>query len=171
MIRLVVFMILMAFLLIFTSRRPHRHRFYRFFAFGGFLGLVFMNAPMWFRDFYSPLQIVSWGFLACSLILAIHGFMLLRKVGAPREDLENTTQLVTVGAYKYIRHPLYCTLLLGGVGAFLKRPTWFGFSVFIVLAIFVYATARVEEMENSKKFGAAYKEYTENTKMFLPYLI
>ncbi len=171
MIRLGVFIILTAIFLVFTLRRPHRHRFCRFFAFESLLGLVLMNAPDWFRDPYSPAQLVSWVFLAGSLLLAVHGFRLLRIVGEPEADLENTTRLVTVGAYRYIRHPLYCTLLIGGVGALLKRPTWLGFWLFILLVGFVYATARIEERENVRRFGEIYQEYMEHTKMFLPYLV
>jgi protein-S-isoprenylcysteine O-methyltransferase Ste14 len=130
-----------------------------------------MNAPDWFRDSYSPVQLISWVFLACSLLLAVHGFRLLRMVGDPEGDFENTTRLVTVGAYRYIRHPLYCSILLGGTGAFFKQPTWLGLGLFSVVVAFVYATARVEEGENIKRFGEAYQEYMERTKMFLPYLV
>lgn len=171
MIRLAVFVILMTFLLGFTLRRPHRHRFYRFFAFVSLLGLVLVNAPSWFRDPYSPTQLVSWLFLACSLLLAAHGFWLLRIVGAPEGDFESTTCLVTVGAYRYIRHPLYCSILLGGVGAFFKSPTWLGLGLLGTLAAFVYATAKIEEGENIKRFGGTYQEYMERTKMFFPYLV
>jgi protein-S-isoprenylcysteine O-methyltransferase Ste14 len=92
-------------------------------------------------------------------------------VGDPEGDFENTTRLVTVGAYRYIRHPLYCSILLGGTGAFFKQPTWLGLGLFSVVVAFVYATARVEEGENIKRFGEAYQEYMERTKMFLPYLV
>ena len=97
--------------------------------------------------------------------------MLLRTIGAPEGDIENTMRLVSVGAYKFIRHPLYCTLLIGGIGVLLKRPTWPGFSLFSILVGFVYATARIEEKENTKKFGEVYLEYVKRTKMFLPYLV
>ena len=76
-----------------------------------------------------------------------------------------------VGAYRYIRHPLYCTLLLGGAGAFLKHPTWLGFWILSLLVVFVYATSRIEEFENLEKFGGTYEKYMQRTKMFLPYLV
>ena len=46
---------------------------------------------------------------------------IVNTVGAPKEDIENTSRLVSVGAYRYMRHPLYCTLLLGGVGGDSQR--------------------------------------------------
>jgi protein-S-isoprenylcysteine O-methyltransferase Ste14 len=112
----------------------------------------------------------SWVFLASSLVLAIHGFRLLHIAGAPEGDIEDTTQLVTTGVYRYIRHPLYCSLLLGGVGAFLKDPSLLGFLLLIILLAFVYATARVEERDNLKRFGSAYRLYMEKTKMYIPFL-
>ena len=171
MIRAGLFIILTVLLAFFTLSRPHPHRFPRFFAFESLMGLVLVNAPDWFTKPYSPSHLASWFFLACSLLLAIHGFWLLRVIGAPDRDFEDTTRLVTVGAYRYIRHPLYCSLLVGGIGAFLKRPTWFGLCLFGVSAVFIYVTARVEESENVKRFGEAYREYMRHTRMFLPYIV
>jgi len=170
MIRLGVFTVLSILLLVFTLRRPHRHRFYRFFAFESLLGLVLLNTDTWFRDPFSSIQLFSWIFLVSSLVLAIHGFRLLYTAGSPERDIEDTTQLVTTGAYRYIRHPLYCSLLLGGVGAFLKNPSLPGLLLFIILFAFVYATGRVEERDNLKKFGSAYRRYMEKTKMYIPFL-
>ena len=170
MIRLGVFTILSILLLTFTLSRPHRHRFYRFFAFESLLGLVLLNTDTWFRDPFSSIHLFSWIFLASSLVLAIHGFRLLNIDGSPEGDIEDTTQLVTTGAYRYIRHPLYCSLLLGGVGAFLKGPSLLGFLLLIILLAFVYATARVEERDNLKRFGSAYRSYMDKTKMYIPFL-
>lgn len=170
MIRLGVFTILSILLLAFTLSRPHRHRFYRFFAFESLLGLVLLNTDTWFRDPFSSIHLFSWIFLASSLVLAIHGFRLLHIAGAPEGDIEDTTQLVTTGAYRYIRHPLYCSLLLGGVGAFLKDPSLLGLLLLIILLVFVYATARVEERDNLERFGSAYRLYMEKTKMYIPFL-
>jgi protein-S-isoprenylcysteine O-methyltransferase Ste14 len=170
MVRLAIFTILSIVLLAFTLSRPHRHRFHRFFAFESLLALILLNTGSWFRDPFSPLHLVSWLFLAGSLVLALHGFRLLRLAGAPQGDIEDTTQLVTSGAYRYMRHPLYCSLLILGVGAFLKDPNLLGFLLFALLFVFVYATAKVEERVNIARFGSAYQEYMEETKMFIPYL-
>jgi protein-S-isoprenylcysteine O-methyltransferase Ste14 len=116
------------------------------------------------------MHIVSWILLTASLLLAIHGFRLLRVAGSPSGDIEDTTELITSGAYQYIRHPLYCSLLLLGVGVFLKRPTLLDCSFLVILLIFVYATAKVEERDNLIKFGHAYRAYMEKTRMFIPFL-
>lgn len=171
MIRFGIFILLSILLLAFTLKRPHRHRIPRFFAFESLLGLVLLNAGTWFRNPLSLLQLISWVFLASSIILAVHGFRLLRIVGSPKDDIEETTQLVTIGAYRYIRHPLYCTLLLVGIGAFLKDPSFLALIVFLILAGFVFVTGRIEEDENIERFGEEYRAYMEKTKMFIPFLI
>ncbi len=166
-----IFIILSAMLLIFTLRRHHRHRFYRLIAFESLLGLVLLNAEVWFKDPFSGIQILSWLLLVGSLVLALHSVRVLYREGKPEGDLEETTRLVRVGVYRYIRHPLYGSLLLLGPGAFLKNPSGLGLSLLLTLFIFVYATGRTEEVDNLAKFGDAYRIYQQETKMFLPYLI
>ena len=171
MVELGIFLLLSILLLAFTLSRPHRHRFPRFFAFESLFALVLLNVRSWFRDPLSLSQLISWIFLASSLGLAIHGFRLLRVAGSPREDFENTTQLVMIGAYRFIRHPLYCSLLLAGVGAFLKAPSILGFLLFTFVFIFVFQTAKVEEKDNIERFGDEYLAYIKTTRMFIPFLV
>ncbi len=171
MIELGIFILLSILLLAFTLSRPHRHRFPRFFAFESSFALVLLNARSWFRDPIAIRQLISWIFLAGSLVIVLHGFRLLRVAGSPEEDIENTTQLVTIGAYRYIRHPIYCSFLLGGVGAFLKAPSVLGFLIFSLIFFFVFVTAKVEEDYNIERFGDEYLAYMKTTRMFVPFLI
>jgi protein-S-isoprenylcysteine O-methyltransferase Ste14 len=108
--------------------------------------------------------------LLASIFLALHGFWLLRRVGRPQGDFENTTRLVTIGAYRYIRHPLYASLLCLAAGAWLKQVTLLTSLLFAAAAVFLYATARVEEDENLARFGAQYADYKRRTRMFIPLL-
>ena len=154
------------------------HGFYRFFAWEAILALVLLNLDHWFYEPFSFTQIVSWLCLCLSLFLVIHGVQLLRMIGKPddrRNDtsligMEKTTTFVTVGAYRYIRHPLYSSLLFLAWGVFLKSPSWPGGSLAIAATAFLTATAKVEETENTHYFGFAYREYMKQTKMFIPFL-
>lgn len=173
MVRVAVF-VLISIALVAVSRNalrdPQVHGFYRFFAFESVLVVVLLNAPVWFDDAWSPRQLLSWVLLLGSAILPAHGFYLLHSVGAPRGGIENTTTLVTSGAYRYIRHPLYCSLLLGIWGAFLKGPSQLAGAVAAAGSLFTVATAKFEERENLKKFGAEYQMYRSRTKMFVPFI-
>jgi protein-S-isoprenylcysteine O-methyltransferase Ste14 len=162
-----------------SLRDVRSHGFYRFFAVELLSALILLNVPAWFRDPASARQLVSWFLGAASLGLAIEGFRLLRVIGRPvptaarstNLPLENTTTLVTVGVYRFIRHPLYASLLALVWCAYLKNP----FAVSgIVLALsasgFLIATSVAEERENLVRFGAAYAAYMKRTPRFLPFL-
>ncbi len=157
-------------LLVFTLIRPHPYRFTRFLAFVSLLGLIFLNADRWFVDPFSVRQIVSWIFLAGYLFLAVHGFTLIKTEGNPTGDFEDTTNLITRRAYRFIRHPLYSSLLLFGLGAFLKGPSLLGGGLVGALFIGVILTARIEEKHNLERFGEEYQQYMDKTKRFIPYI-
>lgn len=157
-------------LLAFTLIRPHPYRFTRFLAFDSLLGLIFLNADRWFVEPFSVRQIISWIFLAGSLCLAVHGFTLIKTEGNPTGDFEDTTSLITRGAYRFIRHPLYSSLLLFGLGAFLKGPSLLGGGLVGALLIGVILTARIEEKHNLERFGEEYQQYMDKTKRFIPYI-
>ncbi|MGZ9164518.1 MAG: methyltransferase family protein, partial [Anaerolineales bacterium] len=104
-----------------SLRNPRSHGFSRFFAWEAILGLIVLNAPIWFHDPFSWNQIISWILLVVSLVPLVLGLNSIRSVGRPdpklRSDpelfgIEKTTKLVTGGIYKYIRHPLYSSLFL-----------------------------------------------------------
>jgi protein-S-isoprenylcysteine O-methyltransferase Ste14 len=84
---------------------------------------------------------------------------------------ENTTQLVTTGAYRWIRHPLYASLLALALCAYMKNP--FGrWSILLALgaASLLWATAAAEEKENLQRFGVVYSRYMRSTKRFIPFV-
>lgn len=153
-----------------SLRRPLSHGFPRFFAFLAILGLLVLNMDSWFSDPFTLLHMVSWALLTASLILAVHGFYLLRVVGHPKDNIENTTMLVREGAYRYIRHPLYGSLLWLAWGICLKDLSPLSIGLALVATAALFATARIEEAENLQRFGDDYAAYMKTTKMFIPFL-
>ena len=162
-----------------ASLRDFRsHGFYRFFAWEAIVVLVLLNLGYWFKDPFSIHQMVSWFLLIVCSYFVIHAVLLLRMIGKPdskRHDpsligIEKTTELVTVGAYRYIRHPLYSSLLFGTWGVFFKHPSWVGVCLAAIATFFLIMTAKMEEAENIRFFGAAYRSYMKQTKMFIPFL-
>ena len=163
-----------------SLRQPRSHGYYRFFAWEFILALVTLNLEAWFRDPFSILQIISWMLLIISIFLVIHGVQLLKAVGKPDDqsvrentpvmDFEKTTALVTLGAYRYIRHPLYSSLLFLNWGVFFKDVSWRGFFLAGAATLALVLTARREEIENIQFFGKDYQLYIQTTKMFIPFL-
>jgi protein-S-isoprenylcysteine O-methyltransferase Ste14 len=184
-LRAIVFAILSA-ALAYVSRAslkvPRSHGFYRFFAWECILALFvlnFISVRQWFSDPFSARQLISWSLLISCIVPALQGVHLLRTRGkpdarrahdAPLVWIEKTTQLVTTGAFKYIRHPLYSSLLLLAWGVFFKHPSWVGGGVVLGATAFLLATAKLEELENLRYFGAAYETYVQQTRMFIPFV-
>ena len=173
MVKLIVFVLASAIVVSITWSSPHdrkAHGFYRFFAFETLIVLILSNVDHWFADPLALNQIVSWILLTCSLFLAVHGFYLLHVIGKPRGNFENTTQLVIIGAYRFIRHPLYSSLVFLTWGVFLKDPSLLSLLLSVVTSVFLFATARVEESENLAKFGGDYERYMKSTRRFIPFI-
>jgi len=157
---------------------PLSHGFYRFFAWECILILVVLRLNVWFTDVLAWYQIISWTLLVISIYLVIQSVILLKQIGkqdSQRTDsalytFEKTTSLVTVGAYRFIRHPLYGSLLLLAWGVFFKKPDWVGCLLASLTTVFLLVTARIEEQENIRYFGEAYRDYIKHTRMFIPFL-
>jgi protein-S-isoprenylcysteine O-methyltransferase Ste14 len=145
---------------------------FRFLGFECIALLVALNADVWFRNPFAIRQLLSWTIFVVSVALAVHGFHLLRSVGgARRRVVEDTHGVVEVGAYRYIRHPLYASLIFFGWGVFLKGVDIPSAVLASIASVFWYVTARCEERFNVDRFGAAYAEYMEHTKMFVPFVV
>ncbi|MFL7814020.1 MAG: methyltransferase family protein [Anaerolineales bacterium] len=157
-------------LLGFTLARPHPYRFTRFLAFESILSLLFLNARGWFTDPFAIHQVISWVLLCGSAVLAGHGFWLIKSQGQPAGDLEDTTELITSGAYRYIRHPLYASLILLALGAYFKDPSALGAFLASTAGLGAFLTARTEERFNLERFGDPYREYMGRTKRFIPFI-
>jgi protein-S-isoprenylcysteine O-methyltransferase Ste14 len=151
-------------------KRPRSYRFYQIFSFESLLALLILNLDHWFVGPIDTLQILSWALLLASTLLAVQGFYLLHAVGQPRRGIEKTIRLVQVGVYRYIRHPLYSSLLCLGWGAFLAGPSLAAGMLVLIASGFLVATAKLEEQENRRRFGIAYVAYMKKTKMFIPFL-
>ena len=181
LVKLGTFLAATAFL-VYVSREslvaPRSHGFYRFFAWEMILALAFLNLDVWFREPFSWHQLISWPLLIISALLVIAAVRLLKQTGKPddtRDDVpmvafEKTTTLVSTGVYRYIRHPLYSSLLFLAWGIFFKTPSWLGGLLAVAATMFLVATARVEEAEDMRFFGQGYREYMQRTRMFIPFL-
>ncbi len=162
-----------------SLRSPASHGFYRFFAWTCFAALFCKNLEVWFQDPLSWCQLISWFLLLISLVPLALGSQALVRRGKPvwyrqeESDLlwfENITTLVTTGIFRFIRHPIYSSLLWLAWGLFFKAPDLTGCLLGIVAAIFLFFTVRSEETERIRFFGPIYLEYIKKTKMFLPFV-
>jgi protein-S-isoprenylcysteine O-methyltransferase Ste14 len=158
--------------------RPGSHGFARFFAWESITALCLLNFPHWTEKPFSFLQSISWLLLLASVFLVVQGTYLLRVVGKPNQSridtellaFERTSCLVTVGVYKYIRHPLYSSLLFLAWGVFLKHTSLLTLLLAIATSLFLFLTAKKDESECLQYFGDVYQEYMQGTKNFIPFV-
>lgn len=162
-----------------SLRHPSSHGFSRFFAFEAILALLVLNAPHWLADPFGALQLASWLLLSASLVSVAWGFRLLRRQGdfspaaesATTFGWENTGRLVTTGIYRYIRHPMYASLLFLAWGAVLKSVAVGPLLLGAAATVALFATAKAEEAENVVRFGEEYRDYMARTRRFVPFLL
>jgi len=160
-------------------RDPGSHGFYRFFAWETILILFLLQVDFWFVDPFSWYQSIAWTLLLLRLPPVIWGSLLLHRHGRPASvrpaepglvSFEKTTRLVTDGIYRFIRHPLYASLLLLAWGIFFKHPGWAGGCLTAVSSAFLVRTARADEAECTRFFGKPYQDYMKTTKRFIPFI-
>jgi protein-S-isoprenylcysteine O-methyltransferase Ste14 len=158
--------------------RLSNHGLYRFLAWECILWLAVNNYRYWFDYPLSITQIISWICLFYCLYLVIAGVLLMKKLGKPDEKRDNTlhtfektTELIETGIFRYVRHPLYGSLLFLTWGIFFKHVNWILFIIALLSTFFLFVTALMEEKENIAYFGDKYKDYIKRTKMFVPYIL
>ncbi|HEY5533893.1 MAG TPA: methyltransferase [Ignavibacteria bacterium] len=180
--KLIVFGILSLPLIIISWRTLFNiksHGFYRFFSEECIIWLLINNCKFWFDNPFSVKQIFSWVFLIFSVYLVITGVILMKKTGKQVKNryektlyqFEKTSELIDKGIFKYIRHPLYSSLLFLTWGIFLKNTTDLLLFITVLSTAFLYLTAIFDEKECIKFFGEKYSEYMKRSKMFIPFII
>ncbi|WP_225785286.1 isoprenylcysteine carboxylmethyltransferase family protein [Xenophilus sp. Marseille-Q4582] len=157
-------------------RQPRSHGFARFFAFEAILALLLLNHPHWERDMFAPRQLLSWALLATSIALVAMALRQMRRLGrrdAARTDpalfgFEKTATLVTSGVFRWIRHPMYASLMALAWGIFLKNPSLPGTGLVALASLALLVTAWRDEAECLQYFGPAYADYMRRSWRFVP---
>lgn len=161
----------------------HEHWLTRILAFVSFicmlicLGLYHINSFIInydkFRQ-YTQLNIPVWlkwcgvVLLLCSDVLFYFVHSSLGRSWSGFIGLLDDHQLIKNGPYKYIRHPMYTSMLLISISIFLITTSWLLCITF--LFIFLVAASRIpkEEKIMLDQFGDQYREYKTTTGMLFP---
>ena len=179
----VILFIALSLPVIFISRQnlfePQSHGFTRFFSMECILAIFVINYEKWFKDPLSAKQVISWLLLVVSAWFVTEAVIRLRRASKPgvtRVDeklfrFEKTTELVTSGIYRYVRHPMYSSLLLLAWGIWLKQPLAATLPVVVLASWLLWLTARRDEQECLAYFGDSYREYMTRTKRLIPFVI
>lgn len=86
-------------------------------------------------------------------------------------EIRQQHELVSSGPYAFIRHPMYTSFLLMGLGqAFLLSNWLVGLAGMVGFAILFLLRVDKEERMMLEIFGPQYRAYFERTKRIIPYL-
>ncbi|KQV68314.1 protein-S-isoprenylcysteine O-methyltransferase [Rhizobium sp. Root1220] len=86
-------------------------------------------------------------------------------------QIRDQHELVSGGPYALVRHPMYTSFLLMGVGqAFLLANWVVGLAGLLGFAVLFFLRVDKEERMMLEVFGPRYREYMDRTKRIIPYL-
>ena len=128
----------------------------------------------WFRSFdYRVSNWISWlggGVFLASLVLRGAAQSALGSSWSPTLETDSQQQLVTSGVYRWIRHPLYTSLILWAVAQpVLLENGIAGFSGALAVAAVWFVRVPAEERMMSERFGDAYTQYMKRTGKAIPW--
>lgn len=102
-------------------------------------------------------------------VKSMKGISVLRFIGlSPHDDLRGNNELVLVGLYRWVRHPLYAGLILIFLGYFFFLPTVA--SIIHLAALLVYLPVGIyfEEKKLITLHGQAYIDYQKTVPPIIP---
>jgi protein-S-isoprenylcysteine O-methyltransferase Ste14 len=113
---------------------------------------------------------VGAGVFTTGISLAVWARIYLgRNWGMPATQKQDP-ELVTSGPYRLVRHPIYSGILLAGLGTALATNL-FGLIIIVVLGVYFYYAATVEEKNLTATFPTNYPAYRASTKMLIPFVL
>ncbi len=126
--------------------------------------IYFVDLPLIFTN----------GFLLILLALAASlGLYSIYNLGfdnlSPFPEPKKGARHVQEGAYKFIRHPMYTSLIIFGLIFVLSNPGFLNTIIYLIL-IYVLDTKASYEEGFLAKIYPTYKTYAENTKKFIPFV-
>ena len=182
MLKFIVFVVL-SLPLIYLSWRslfnPDKHGLYRFITWESILWIAVQNYRYLQVEQFNIRLLISSLLLVTSALLVVWAFVVMRREGRvsrQREDetlfgFEKTTALVTVGIFRYIRHPMYTSLLCLLWGVLLRNVEIGLLLVALLGTLMCIVAALIEERENLEYFGENYRQYMRRSKRFVPFLV
>jgi protein-S-isoprenylcysteine O-methyltransferase Ste14 len=136
------------------------------------LPVVYLFTPwLAFADYHLP-AFVPW-FGAAVMVVALWLFWRshadLGQNWSVTLELRKGHQLVKNGVYRSIRHPMYASILLFGLGQGLLLQNWLaGWSAFLTFALMYFVRTPREEHMMCEFFGQEYRDYMRRTGRVFP---
>ena len=115
------------------------------------------------------LQVIGLVLTFLGIALAIWARVYLGTNWGMPMSLKENPELVTIGPYSFIRHPIYTGVLLAMLGSILiVGIEWI--IIFILFSLYFIYSAKKEENNMTRQFPNHYPEYKKKTKMLIPFI-
>jgi protein-S-isoprenylcysteine O-methyltransferase Ste14 len=136
----------------------------------GTIVIALVVGPLWGGHWNAdPSMWIGRAFLILSGIIALAGFVALGRNLTPNPKPRVGGKLVRHGIYRFIRHPLYSSLIVGCFGWGLNWQSVPAVGAALFLAWALNAKARVEEHWLCERFPE-YAEYAARVRRFIPWV-
>lgn len=124
----------------------------------------YLNRPLYPAIHYIGVTLILLGALLFTLILIGFGQFM-----TPNPVPRDSSKLVTTGLYKYVRHPMYFTVLVLITGVTLYFQAFYSLIWIPVALTFLIIKSKAEEKFLVKKFPE-YPNYSAKTKRLIPFV-
>jgi len=142
----------------------------------GMLLVALSYALLWQNSFWErPLPtwrlVLSVFFLLCAIVLSWTGIRSLGRQWRVDAGLGHEHELITTGPYKFVRHPIYASMLclLLGTG-FMITPLWLFLLALCVFLVGTEIRVRIEDRLLSSRFAEKFQEYQRKVPAYIPFL-
>lgn len=116
------------------------------------------------------LSVASVALVITGLVVALVARRTLAGNWSRYVEIKVDHELITVGIYRYVRHPIYTGVLLMAFGNVLLIGTMNVLLVFLAMLGFFWFKARQEEKVLTKHFPKEYPVYKNDTKALIPFV-
>jgi len=132
-----------------------------------FLFIIILGINSIFTNF----TLFSMSISLLGLVLGVWAIWVTRKAKMTiLPDVRKGSHLIITGPYKYIRHPMYCSVLLFCLGLLFSNYNLIGSISFLLLFLVLIFKVKYEEKKLNDYFSD-YKNYSQKTKKLIPFII
>ena len=123
--------------------------------------------PTW--PYMNTFQFVGWALAIFAILLLAWSALNLGRSLTPFPRPVPNGELVTTGAYRFVRHPIYCGVIIGALGLSLATENWPRVALTGLLFLFFDLKARREEDWLQEKYPE-YAKYKSRVKKLVPWI-
>ncbi|MFH0736439.1 MAG: isoprenylcysteine carboxylmethyltransferase family protein [bacterium] len=110
-------------------------------------------------------------FFALGSFLQIYSYKSLKNNYSQDVVILKDQKLVTLGIYKYVRHPQYFWQLISDLGVSIALVSFIALPLVILLEIpLFYLRGKLEDKLLEKHFGEKFRNYKKRTGFFVPFI-